>query len=515
MFWMIFTQILACTPWYDETEITTIDTPTEAKIVQSYQRYFWFTGTKVIFLPYLGCQAKVELITLNDSRDIGKLSGESGFIQRCPDIDIGELISNDDGTYLAYRLASNNNTTWHAFQQTETGLLPVLTPPGFSGTPKEWQSLSDALEDPASLLKDYEKGLVTRSTSDTEALLELVKTMPLAKQQDFLHKSVDLLNSDQWIEMFTAMDTPHQEVLLDELVTEFMAGTTDMNNTFHNVDSTDIPESEQLRIGRMLSIRERLIPVVQHSTHADFLKRVIDSQYFPNISDFQIAHAKYASIDPSYTAERMCPYILDPDPHLGQAHTAIAMVLIGDHKVQCTSTIEEIAEQATQAHINPCCDDSCIWKNDLVPREQYIQKMQQVFSSGKISEPIAVMSHLHDSVHDDNQKDGYTCALHGTPPYYGIMNHWSIEWTVNGTVAEIDTSIPKDVLDSLMRNFPNGSPGEVSQHTYLPATQYQSGDVLGCTLTVTKIAKPSLDKIIATKRLGPSRTYVAESVMVP
>ena len=45
---------LGCTPWMGHTEVARLDAPIEATVAQSHWRYLWFSGSKVLFLPYLG-----------------------------------------------------------------------------------------------------------------------------------------------------------------------------------------------------------------------------------------------------------------------------------------------------------------------------------------------------------------------------------------------------------------------------------------------------------------------------
>ena len=601
--------MLACTPWYNQTELAHIQTPTAAKLVQSQRRFFWFTGTKVVFLPYIGCDAKVELITENDTRNIGEWS-DGGFtllIQGCPGKKNAELITNTDGTYLAYRLSASSD--WVALQQTEAGLLPVILETGFTGTPDDWLAVTN-IDSPVELLKEYEsQSTPTHSNPDTTKLLQVVATMPYPEQRDFLYQSIDTLKAEQWIAMFRTLDEPNKDTLLDDLLSEFMMGTENMAaETYKTFDARQDTNEERIHMERMLTIRERLLPIVEPSKHADFLKRVIDSEYLPKVEDFQMAHAKYWSVDPQYAVEQMCPYILDLDPYVEQAHIAMAMVLIGDQNIQCAKAMETITNKTVQKHLTPCCDDTCVWESELTSREAYLQQMQQTYvnipdstaaryyiastglhsesvqalnvaharlkytieygeedcigvyeggvsclapedtvkklaclqavspveaplafnsiidddsktiqvqSTGQISEPKAMMTHVSASEDSDDQYDGYVCALYGQQPYYGLLNHWSITWTVNGSEVNIDTSIPNNILNSFFRNVQNGNPTEASQQTYLPSSHYQSGDTLDCTLQVTKMATPSLENILATMSLGPSRTYVAESITVP
>ena len=609
MLWIILSQILACTPWYNEIELAKIETPTTAKLVQSQQRFFWFSGSKVLFLPYIGCNGKIEVITEHDTRSIN-IKSNGGFtllVQACPSKRSVELITNTDGTYLAYRLSASSD--WIALQQTEAGLLPVILEPGFTGTPEDWLAVTN-IENPVELLTEYEKQSThTHRNPDTTKLLQVVATLPHPEQRDFLAESIETLKVDQWIAMFRTLDEPNQDALLDGLLSEFMTGTATMTiETYKTFDARQSGHDERIHMNRMLFIRERVLPLVDPSKHADFLKRVIDSEYLPKVDDFQMAHAKYWSVDPKYTVEQICPYIVNPDRYMGQAHTALAMVLIGDQDIECSEALKNLTDKAIQTHLTPCCDDTCVWESDLTPREAYIQQMQQAYvnipdstaaryymestdqhsesmealnvahvrltytvkygeedcigvyeggvscnapeddvkeeaclqavgpveeslafnsiiddeaktiqvqSTGRISEPKAMMTHVSASEENELQQDGYVCALYGQQPFYGLFNHWSIKWNVNGSEVSIDTSTSKDVLDSLFRNAQKGNSTEASQQTYLPASHYQSGDVLDCTLKVTKFEKPSLDKILATLSLGPSRTYVAESITVP
>jgi hypothetical protein len=121
-----------------------------------------------------------------------------------------------------------------------------------------------------------------------------------------------------------------------------------------------------------------------------------------------------------------------------------------------------------------------------------------------------------ESEHNGEDSDiGYSCALEGTFPFYGKLNTVTAEWTVNGTVVEIKEDAVDKMLDYLGRTLSSPKLEGYSSNSLIKNTAYKSGDTLGCTLKVTKVAKTSLDTLLETKSLGISRSYTAESITVP
>ena len=75
---------------------------------------------------------------------------------------------------------------------------------------------------------------------------------------------------------------------------------------------------------------------------------------------------------------------------------------------------------------------------------------------------------------------------------------------MNDTTVDIDSSLVSEVFDTVTRNLQQEQPHEISQYAYILSSHYQSGDVLDCTLKVTKLAAPSLTSVLETKILVES-----------
>ena len=209
--------------------------------------------------------------------------------------------------------------------------------------------------------------------------------------------------------------------------------------------------------------------------------------------------------------------------------------------VSCAAPEEKIQEtaclQTIDSSVSPI--DYTFTVND---DDQTIQNIQ---STGKLSEPTAVIvpgsgfwtkSTVHtkednapeqnpDEPNPNDQSEGeqnteesdigYSCSLEGTFPFYGKLNKVTAEWTVNGTVIEIKEDTVDKLIDYLGRTLSSPKLEGYSSNSLIKNTAYNSGDTLGCTLKVTKVAKTSLETIVKTKGLGLSRSYTAESIIVP
>ena len=204
--------------------------------------------------------------------------------------------------------------------------------------------------------------------------------------------------------------------------------------------------------------------------------------------------------------------------------------------VSCAAPEEKIQEiaclQTIDSSVSPI--DYTFTVND---DDQTIQNIQ---STGKLSEPTAVIvsmsgfwtkSTAHtteqntDEPNPNDQSEGeqnteesdigYSCSLDGTFPFYGKLNTVTAEWTVNGTVVEVKEDAVDKLINYLGRTLSSPKLEGYSSNSLIKNTAYKSGDTLGCTLKVTKVAKTSLDTIVETKSLGLSRSYTAESITVP
>jgi len=168
------------------------------------------------------------------------------------------------------------------------------------------------------------------------------------------------------------------------------------------------------------------------------------------------------------------------------------------------------------------------------------QTIRNIQSTGKLSEPSALIVPMSgfwnkSTVHttDENtpeqntdepkegkqnteQSDiGYSCSLEGPFPFYGKLNKVTAEWTVNGTVIDVKEDTVDKLIDYLGRTLSSPKLEGYSSNSFIKNTVYKSGDTLGCTLKVTKVAKTSLKTIVENKSLGISRSYTAESITVP
>ena len=209
--------------------------------------------------------------------------------------------------------------------------------------------------------------------------------------------------------------------------------------------------------------------------------------------------------------------------------------------VSCTAPEDKIQETACLQTINSTVSpiDYTFTVND---EDQTIQNIQ---STGKLTEPTAVIvpmsgfwtkstvhtkeenapeqnpdePNLNDQgegeQHTEESDIGYSCSLEGTFPFYGKLNTVTAEWTVNGTVVEVKEDAVDKLIDYLGRTLSNPKLEGYSSNSLIKNTAYKSGDTLGCTLKVTKVAKTSLDTILETKSLGISRSYTAEAITVP
>ena len=209
--------------------------------------------------------------------------------------------------------------------------------------------------------------------------------------------------------------------------------------------------------------------------------------------------------------------------------------------VSCAAHEEKIQEiaclQTIDSSVSPI--DYTFTVND---DDQTIQNIQ---STGKLSEPTAVIvpksgfwteSTVHtkeenapeqnpDEPNPNDQSEGeqnteesdigYSCSLEGTFPFYGKLNKVTAEWTVNGTVVDVKEDTVDKMLDYLGRTLSSPKLEGYSSNSLIKNTAYKSGDTLGCTLKVTKVAKTSLETIVENKSLGISRSYTAESITVP
>ena len=204
--------------------------------------------------------------------------------------------------------------------------------------------------------------------------------------------------------------------------------------------------------------------------------------------------------------------------------------------VSCAAPEEKIQEiaclQTIDSSVSPI--DYTFTVND---DDQTIQNIQ---STGKLSEPTAVIvpgsgfwTKLTMHTKEDNAPEqnpvaqreseqntedsdiGYSCSLEGTFPFYGKLNKVTAEWTVNGTVVEIKEDNVDKLIDYVGRTLTSPKLEGYSSNSLIKNTAFTSGDTLGCTLKVTKVAKTSLDTIVETKSLGVSRSYTAESITVP
>jgi hypothetical protein len=138
---------MGCTGWYGRTTVAELDAPAAVQVTQDWKRYLWFSGTKVIFLPYIGCSTRVAIVDADHSFLLDEYEGRVvlPFIQGCPGEMTGPLLASPDGGYLAFQ----QRDRWHVVQRTKAGLFRVAVPEDFQGDAPTWDALSDGREDPA------------------------------------------------------------------------------------------------------------------------------------------------------------------------------------------------------------------------------------------------------------------------------------------------------------------------------------------------------------------------------
>ena len=145
------------------------------------------------------------------------------------------------------------------------------------------------------------------------------------------------------------------------------------------------------------------------------------------------------------------------------------------------------------------------------------QTIHNIRSTGTVPPPKAIITRttINSQKQEEKSEYGYTCTFEGQSPFYGVLNQWSVEWSVNGTIVDLESSISHKIMENLVRSLTNSNPENIGLYTHLPLSHYTSGDKLSCALTITKIEPPSVDTILETKSLILSRTYTTEPLTVP
>ncbi len=189
---LLLSSLIGCRPWYGHDTIASSEKPIETELYISYRRFFGFSGSKVIFLPYFGCTGKVTLVVDDIWKVIGTIEGTISLplIQRCPRSWAGELEISPSGEYIGFqpfralkRDRNLDNSEWIIHQITEHGLFEVSQPQGTDSTHINWESLPNVLENPSITFQN----LVSESAVN---VIKIVNERTSEQRRQFLEDTI-------------------------------------------------------------------------------------------------------------------------------------------------------------------------------------------------------------------------------------------------------------------------------------------------------------------------------------
>lgn len=326
--------VLGCTPWMGDTEVAHLDASIEAEVVQSHYRYLGFSGTKVLFLPYLGCESRLVLDVEGVEVEVQRWEGKVGLplIMRCPKGARPALVASPDGTFVAV-----NHQGWTIYQRTGQGLFPAEVPPDFTGEPHQWGSLRDVRMDPVALLRDP-----TRD-ADVEQVVEMVRALPSAERRAFLDAAAPaegrrrVLPQWLWVELFSELAEEDQEGLRADLSGRLQA----LMAAAPPGQALSKPESELWAL---------LSPMVRVPEDLPLFVAAAERAAFGSDAHRQDVYAALWPFEPELVAEQACAALTTQD-----RSQASLLVFLQDTEPTCA------AADALADTLEPCCDEDCAW----------------------------------------------------------------------------------------------------------------------------------------------------------
>jgi len=551
---LLLTILAGCTPWYGEATVARLDEPVPVELVQSQRRFLGISGSKVLFLPYIGCTARLVLRAGETTVELDRLEGRVRIplIMACPNVVSTELVVSPDGTHIGVR-----SDRWRVFQRTEQGLFESTLPPDFDPSTVPWTALTDVRTDAAGLLRDPGRD------ADLSAVLALVRSQASGERRVFLAETAPTrqqggaLPEDDWHALYADLDAPDQEALRAELVARFLSET----------EATGWGEPRQAGVE---GLRSLLLPLLAMPRDIAAFRRLARLGRFRTEEERLGVYASLWPVEPERVTEAACLEL--ERSHLDSTHL---LTFLGQTTPECPAAGKRARD------LQPCCDDDCLWEatvpsldalrerllgspehggglSDAVPASTY----QRAWLATRGDETAALSrahdrleyaveqvgpdcigvyepglpctgrpAHLRESacqgpdrtehrerelryrvddaarrIHDvkstgiepprvlvtpRSDGDGFTCALDGTPPFYSLLQTRSTEWEVNGAAPSLETD-------------------------HLPAGRYRPGDRLGCTIVVTRTQVPTLRSLVENRGLArDTRTFTSAVIVAP